>query len=228
MRITRMAMITVIVLLLAGGCAQQPAYEHESIGDALQTMKGIIEPTSNALFRVGLEEPKLEEPQDDERWAAVKGSALTLADSGNLLLLGDRAKGKDADWSEQSQADGCPPQPVYEPVGDMLQIMKGIIEPTSNVLFRVGAEEPQDDKQWAAVEGSALTLAESGNLLLLGDRAKGKDADWTEQSLALVQAGKLAFQAARDKDVDRLLEIGEPILETCLVCHKQYLPGGGI
>ncbi len=188
MRITRMAMITVIVLLLTGGCAQQPAYEYESIGDALQTMKGIVEPTSNALFRVGLEEPK-----DDEQWAAVEGSALTLADSGNPLLLGDRAKGKDADWSEQSQADGCPPQPVYEPVGDMLQTMKGIVEPTSNALFRVGAEEPTDDEQWAAVEGSALTLAESGNLLLLGDRAKGKDADWTEQSLALVQAGKLAF-----------------------------------
>ena len=124
-------------------------------------------------------------------------------------------------------AGGCTRQPAYEPVGDVKQIMKGIIEPSSNGVFNVGSEAPTNDKEWAAVEGNALILAESGNLLLLGDRAKGKDADWAEQSRALVHAGKLALQAAQDKNVDRISEVGDQIYDTCLTCHKHYLPGGG-
>ena len=113
--------------------------------------------------------------------------------------------------------------PVYQPVGTVRQIMLGIVAPNADVLFKAPGAPPKDDKGWETVQGSALTLAETGNLLLLPGRAKDR-GDWTKFSKSLIAQGSRALQAANAKDAKSLEDIDNDIDNVCETCHAKYLP----
>ena len=115
------------------------------------------------------------------------------------------------------------PQPTFKPVGNVLQIMEAVIIPSSNVIWNVPAEAPENDEEWATVRNNALSLAEAGNLLMIGERAKDQDA-WIRACQALVDAGTAAFRAAEAKDVDAITMAGDTIYNACESCHMQYPP----
>jgi hypothetical protein len=120
---------------------------------------------------------------------------------------------------------------VMTPVASIKQIMNGIVAPASTVIYTAvgttasakGVEEtaPKNDKEWAAVGNSAAALAESGNLLLLGDRAVDH-GDWTRMARELVDASRMALKAAELKSADGILSAGGAINETCDKCHEKY------
>ncbi len=114
--------------------------------------------------------------------------------------------------------------PTYQPVGTVRQLMLGIVKPTSDIIFGVAGQAPKDDKEWTAVQNSALMLAETGNLLLLPGRAKDTNGVWRKNAKVLLAAGTLAFKAANAKDANALTDIGDKIDEACEGCHAQYLP----
>ncbi len=58
--------------------------------------------------------------------------------------------------------------PSVEPVGTMSQLMVDIILPTSDDIFYIGRTPPSNNAEWGAIQRSALMLAESGNLLMVG------------------------------------------------------------
>ena len=78
----------------------------------------------------------------------------------------------------------CAARPAFKPVASVKQLMEATINPSAEVRFEAvgtvvslsGVEEiaPKNDEEWATVRNSALTLAESGNLLMIGDRAPGQ------------------------------------------------------
>ena len=117
------------------------------------------------------------------------------------------------------------------PVASIKQIMNGIVSPASTRIYKAvgtvstakGVEEtaPRDDKEWASVGDSAAALAESGNLLLIGDRAVDH-GDWTKMAQELVDAAKLALKAAEEKNPDGILLAGGSINDTCDKCHEKY------
>ncbi len=113
--------------------------------------------------------------------------------------------------------------PAFQAVGTVHQIMVGMVAPASDVIFAVPNHPPQSDKDWAAVQSSALTLAEVGNLLIIPGRAKDT-GDWTKYAKALTDAGSAAFKAANAKDAKALEDIGDKIDDTCETCHAKYLP----
>ncbi len=113
-------------------------------------------------------------------------------------------------------------QSTLKPVATVNQLMKVFIIPSSDALFQVAMEAPQDDEAWTAVQNSALMLAESGNLLMIGDRAKDA-GEWIKAAQALIEAGTVAFKAAEAKNVDALIEAGDQVYATCEGCHQQYL-----
>src|SRR5881628_1947907 len=90
-------------------------------------------------------------------------------------------------------------QPAFQIVGTMSQLMVEIIFPTSDDIFYIGRTPPSNDREWAAIERSALILAESGNLLMMPGRARDQ-GDWIKDSKMLVDAGNAAFKAAKAKD----------------------------
>ncbi len=113
--------------------------------------------------------------------------------------------------------------PTFQPVGTTLQIMRAMVIPSSDVIFNIPGQTPKDDKEWAGVQNSALTLAESGNLLMMAGRSRD-NGEWMKDSRALVDAGAAAFKAANAKDLNKLGDVGDDILTACETCHKKYKP----
>ena len=112
-------------------------------------------------------------------------------------------------------------EPALKPVASITQLMKAMIIPASNDLFNVGRQPPKDEEGWAAVRNSAVILAESGNLLMIGSRAEDSKV-WMETSRALVDAGEAALKAALAKDVDGINEAGNQIVDSCEMCHEKH------
>lgn len=120
---------------------------------------------------------------------------------------------------------------VPTPVASVLQIMRGITAPAARAVFDSvatiitpnGTEEraPRTAEEWNAVGDSAAALVESGNLLMLGDRAIDK-GDWMTMSRALMDASRVALEAAEAKNVEALFGSGETINATCENCHQRY------
>ncbi|HEV3198165.1 MAG TPA: cytochrome c [Bryobacteraceae bacterium] len=116
------------------------------------------------------------------------------------------------------------PSESFPPAATMKQLMVDLIHPASNdILLLVYRGGPQDEKEWAAVRRGAVTLAESGNLLMLRGRARDQAA-WMKDAKMLVDAGAAAYKAAQAKDAKALAAAAEPLDASCTACHKQYRP----
>lgn len=100
-----------------------------------------------------------------------------------------------------------------------------MITPASDAIFDVGPDAPENDAAWTVLRTNALVLAESGNLLMLGSRAKDTER-WMEISKAMVDAAMLARKAADAKDIDALLKASDQIVTTCMRCHEPYRDNG--
>jgi hypothetical protein len=110
-----------------------------------------------------------------------------------------------------------------KPVATVGEIMQLLTIPLSNAVFEYGGEPPKDDKAWEDVRGKAIALAEAGNLLMIGSRAKDRAA-WMKFSRAQVDAAEAAAKAAAAKNGDQLSAASDALYETCAACHKVYLP----
>ena len=110
-------------------------------------------------------------------------------------------------------------------VATVRQLCQGMITTSSDALFNVGREAPADDADWLAVQTNAIMLAESGNLLMIGSRARDTE-DWMTMSQALVDAGVAALEAVEARDVDGVLAAGDLIIVACETCHVPYRDGG--
>jgi cytochrome c556 len=106
----------------------------------------------------------------------------------------------------------------------MKQLMLDLIHPASNeILLLVNRGGPSDAKEWAAARQSALTLAESGGLLL--QRGPVRDADgWTRDAQLLADVGTAAYKVALAKDAKAFAASAESLDAACTTCHKQYRP----
>ena len=140
------------------------------------------------------------------RWAVAAVAALIAVGAAALPVHGE----------PQQAAAGV------KPIASVLEIMKTMTIPFSNGVFEAGGEAPTDDKGWDAVRGQAIALAEAGNLLMLGSRAKDH-ADWMKFSRAQVEAAEAAAKAAAARNADQLSSASDALYETCSGCHKVYM-----
>lgn len=113
--------------------------------------------------------------------------------------------------------------PSIEPVGTMSQLMVDIIFPTSDDIFYIARTPPSTNAEWGAIQRSALMLAESGNLLLMGSRVRDQ-GNWIKDAKLLVDVGAAAYKAARAKDMDAILGLNEQLYTACVTCHQDYRP----
>jgi hypothetical protein len=109
-----------------------------------------------------------------------------------------------------------------EPIANTRQLMLGITAPTSDVVFGVGAKAPESDAEWEKVQASALSLAESAAMLKTGTRAVDQQ-EWVKHCDDLISTAKAAAAAAGEKNVDKVLDLGNGIYEVCDGCHKKYM-----
>jgi len=142
------------------------------------------------------------------------------------------------------------------PPGNLAQVMRGILFPSSNLIFNVQNSDPGEQKMgwqpgttpfgwadwgagiysgWELVDYAAIALAESAPLLLAPDRRceNGKPVpvereDWVRYTADLVDAGKAAYRASQSRNRDAVIEVTNQIADACLLCHEAYRdkPGG--
>lgn len=111
-------------------------------------------------------------------------------------------------------------------VGSMSELMVKIIYPTSDALFYIESRTPKTDTEWNALEGQALMLAESANLLMMPGRARDQK-QWMTDARLMLDAGAAAVKAVKARNVEAMSTINEQLLESCTSCHKHYRPGYG-
>jgi hypothetical protein len=111
--------------------------------------------------------------------------------------------------------------PDYKPVGSMGELMIRIIYPASDALFYIERDPPKTDVQWNNIRTQALTLAESGNLLLMPNRARDQ-GDWVKESKVMIDLATTAYRAALAKDMDGIVAVNDKLADSCIVCHAQY------
>ncbi len=116
------------------------------------------------------------------------------------------------------------PSNPFPPAASVKQLMLDLIHPSSNdILLAIYRGGPKHDSEWAAVRRAAVTLAESGNLLMLRGRARDQ-GDWMKDAKLLVDAGNAAYEAAQAKDGNALAALAGALDASCTTCHKQYRP----
>jgi hypothetical protein len=119
----------------------------------------------------------------------------------------------------------------YRPVGDVADLMAGVVEPAAEIIWDavgviVDAEgehhlAPQTDEEWLTVRFAAYTIAESGNLLMMPERALDQGA-WITMSQQLVEMGQRGIEAADARNLDAVFDIGAEIYYVCTNCHGTY------
>ncbi len=133
---------------------------------------------------------------------------------------------------------GCAAEAPAGPPLDMRHttrdLMAGMIDASADALWdAVGTIwdengenhwEPETEEEWLAVTGAAMTLIESGNLLMLGSRARDTD-QWITFSQQMIDAAAVALEAARAEDPEAIFDSGEVVYNACNNCHNIYWVG---
>jgi hypothetical protein len=116
--------------------------------------------------------------------------------------------------------------PSPRPVGNMGELMRLVIYPTSDAVFYISTRTPHTDAEWADLQAKTLMLAESGNLLMLPGLARDRER-WMADAQLMRDAGSTAFKAARARDVGALEAVNDALYESCVACHRHYRPNYG-
>ena len=144
----------------------------------------------------------------------------------------------------------APPAFTPHPHANLAQLMRAIPFVHSNLIFDAGNEDPDEKKKkaeggtsagdatasygniyagWQQVENAGLALQETANLIMIPGRLcqNGKPVpveqeDYKKWTEGLVAAGQAALDAAKTKNVDKMLEVGEAITNSCAGCHEKY------
>ena len=132
-------------------------------------------------------------------------------------------------------AAGCAQAPAAQPynaAATVLELMEGPIAhaaevywgSVSTIVDENGITEhyPMNDEEWEAVWAAAITISESGTLMMMAPRAR-EEAEWMKFSADLVAVGVEAKKAAESKNPDKVLEVGEQVYNVCTACHMQYI-----
>ena len=133
------------------------------------------------------------------------------------------------------------------PHSTLAQLMRGIPFTFSNIVFDAQSQDPGAPRAaadvsggatatfknvyggWQEVENSALALAEASNLVMIPGRMceNGKpvpiqEARFQKAAQELADAGQAAYEAAKTKNQDTIVEVSETVSKACASCHEPY------
>jgi mono/diheme cytochrome c family protein len=139
----------------------------------------------------------------------------------------------------------------FPPSANLAQLMRGMLFPTSNLIFNVQTNDPSARKKsdlqsgtsgfswvdwgadiyapWELVDYAALAIAEAAPLLLTPGRRceNGKpvpvdQADWVKLTLEMAEAGRVAYKASQSRNQEVVSDATNQLSESCLNCHVVY------
>lgn len=117
-------------------------------------------------------------------------------------------------------------RPPTRNVGSMSDLMVKIIYPASDALFYIESRTPKTDAEWTVLEGQALMVAESANLLMMPGRARDQK-QWMADAKLMLDVGADALKFAKVRNVEAIAGLSDRLYESCTSCHKHYRPDYG-
>ena len=135
---------------------------------------------------------------------------------GALLLAATLPPSPSAAAGQADARTGLP-----QPASTMSELMVKIIYPASDAIFYITTREPKTEAEWGELQGKALAVAESANLLMMPGRARDQDR-WMQDAKLMLDAGRAAFRAAKAKDVAALDALNDQLYTSCTSCHSHY------
>jgi hypothetical protein len=127
----------------------------------------------------------------------------------------------------------APAMPAFDTSVSVKDLMENVMDPAADVVWEsVGTimtkegtfeRAPANDDEWNRVKAGAITLVETGNLLLIPARTGGSE-EWVSLARAMIAQSKRAIKAAEDHDKQATFDIGADIYESCVNCHKRFDP----
>jgi len=175
--------------------------------------------------------------------------------SGRNELVADEAVLKSivlAAATPQAAAPAASQAPAFPAIGNLNQLMRGILFPSSNIIFNVQTNDPGAPVKpgqaaagakpfswtdwgagiytgWQVVDNAAVAIAESAPLLLTPGRRceNGKPVpvdrpDWIKFSLALAEAGRVAYRASQMRNQEAVSDATNQLADACFQCHQVY------
>jgi cytochrome c553 len=141
-------------------------------------------------------------------------------------------------------------QPTRKPTGTLAQVMRGIYFPNANLIFDVQQNDPGVPKkksdsgsstdtygsaysEWEKVENAAVALTDGVDLILQPGRTcqNGKPVplnqpDFQKFAREMREAGRVALQAARTRNQEKVSDATNNIADACSNCHEVYRDKG--
>jgi mono/diheme cytochrome c family protein len=174
--------------------------------------------------------------------------------AGRMPLSADAAVQKQIVWPPGSVVRAATPGPSavsFPPAGNMAQVMRGILFPSSNIIFTAQSVDPGAPKKasdatadggfnfaiwgggiytgWEMVDYAAIALAESAPLMLTpGRRCENgrpvpiNDPEWIKFTQELADAGKAAYKASQTRNQEAVSESTNQLNDSCANCHQVY------
>ena len=228
---------------------------------------GLAPPLVGSVFLRAWDKRPLIELVDkvEKTMPATSPGTLSRAQAVDLTAYLLRAAGFRAGATELSPNDvkaiafAAPPgaaPALAAPPGNLAQVMRGILFPSSNLIFNVQNQDPAQQKMgwqpgdtpfgwadwgagiysgWELVDYAAIAIAESAPLMLTPGRRceNGRPVpidrpDWIEFTREMTEAGRAAYRASQSRNRDAVIEVTNVIADACLRCHEVYRdkPGG--
>ena len=116
-----------------------------------------------------------------------------------------------------------------KPNASVLAVMTDIVTPATNTIW--GIEDPQTDEEWQVFIDAAADLIDAAEQIKAGgsgpnDSAWAEDPEWQQFADVLIESGVEIQAAARDKDVDTLMNVSnDKMYPPCEECHINFHPG---
>jgi hypothetical protein len=151
----------------------------------------------------------------------------------------------------RAQQPAEPAAPAYVAHGTLLQLMRAIPFPASNIIFDAQTNDPgapvkpsdgsggasaqygglEQYAGWNAVENAGVALQETANLLMIPGRRCGngqpvpndqEDFKKWAAELAVVGAEVTKWAQAKTFNEDQVIEITGKVSDACAGCHDKY------
>lgn len=121
-----------------------------------------------------------------------------------------------------AQRATTPAQPAMRPVASVGDLMRGLVIPSSDVVFQAASTPPTKADGWDNVRVHALLVAESANLMLMNGRGPDQ-TQWNQMARAQFDSALVAVDAAKKKDIKALEAASDKLYGTCDNCHSKYM-----
>ena len=169
-----------------------------------------------------------------------------LSDEASLKLIAFPGSAKPAASAPASNAAAAL---AAQPMGNLAQIMRGILFPSSNLIFSVQGQDPAAPKPpykpdaggfnwadwgagiypgWELVDYAAISIADVAPLLLVPRRCENgrpapvERADWVKYTHEMVDAARAVYKAAQTRNQEAVSESTNQLADSCLNCHVAY------